>query len=205
MVHEYLASHFSEILVFIVLGVFSFIEIAPIKVNPWSRILKCIGNALNRDLSSRISVLEATAKKNTGSIADLQQKMEDSFVKEARDRDTIEAKKLRGRIISFAESCRKDAKHTRVQFEEIFRAVDDYNYYCEKYSIPNHYIDGEVKYLEEIFQEVARESKFKEERRLNHDKQSESNKRYDSTYSPFSSGSSKPCAESTWNEPSTGG
>ena len=48
----------------------SLIQVAPIKINPWDKILTAIGSLFNRDLSSRIDKMEnkywLATKENTG-------------------------------------------------------------------------------------------------------------------------------------------
>ena len=84
------------------------------------------------------------------------QKLEDSEV----NADTKEAKRLRARIIDFADSCRVHQKHTKTAFENITRDYGDYMEYCEKHDIPNHFIDAEFEYIKEVYSECQKENKF---------------------------------------------
>ena len=63
-------------------------------------------------------------------------------------------------IISFADSCRVGNHHTQSHFENIMRDYSDYEHYCKKHDIPNHFIDSEYKYIEKVYQECLEEDKF---------------------------------------------
>lgn len=46
---------------FALIVILTIVQIAPIKVNPWSKMLRCIGRMLNVELSERISENEANS------------------------------------------------------------------------------------------------------------------------------------------------
>ena len=77
-----------------------------------------------------------------------------------RHSDEKEAKRLRSNIICFSDSCRIGTHHTKNHFENIFRDYDDYKNYCKVHKFENHFIDGEMSYIESIYEECLRENKF---------------------------------------------
>ena len=93
-------------------------------------------------------------------LENLDNKIDLKFEEKNKDDDEKEAKRLRASIIAFSDSCRVNTKHTKQHFENVFRDIDDYNLYCMKHNIPNHYIDGEVSYITSIYEKCLRENSF---------------------------------------------
>ncbi len=82
------------------------VQIAPVKINPWSKLAKAIGNALNG--------------------GDVMAKLEEHIrIDDERDADLH-----RARILQFNTELLRDAKHTEEDFNEIFYNIDCYERYC---------------------------------------------------------------------------
>jgi len=88
------------------------VQLAPIKLNPWSKLAKFIGHALNAE------VLEQ--QKQT-------QKKLDEHIKVDDERN---ANLLRTQILRFNDELIDDRKHTKEHFIEILAIIDDYEDYC---------------------------------------------------------------------------
>lgn len=131
-----------------------------IPINPWSFLFRKIGNCFNKDINIKLNELEKQQKINNKNIEKLEIKMEQKFKEKQHDDDEKEAKRLRSHIISFADSCRTGQLHTQVSFQNIFRDYSDYVSYCELNDIPNHFIDSEYTYINEIYQKCLKENKF---------------------------------------------
>ena len=131
-----------------------------IPFHPWSHLFEWIGKSLTKSVSTKLEFIEQQQKANNEAIIELDKKVDRKFEEKQEDDDTKEAKRLRARIIEFADSCRIGNHHTQNHFENVFRDYSDYIDYCEKHNIPNHFIDSEYKYIEEIYQECLRENKF---------------------------------------------
>lgn len=131
-----------------------------IPFHPWSFLLSHFGKALNRDLRDKIDELEHKQDANNEAINELKNDVDRRFNEVAKDADTKEAKRLRSRIIEFADSCRVHQKHTKTAFENITRDYDDYTEYCERHEIPNHFIDAEFEFIKSVYAECQEENKF---------------------------------------------
>ena len=94
-----------------VLVLLSLIEVSPIKINPWSRLAKIIGHALNAE------VLEQ--QKQT------QKKLEEHIQVD----DERNANLLRTQILRFNDELIDDKHHTREHFIEILAVIDAYEDY----------------------------------------------------------------------------
>lgn len=88
------------------------IQIAPIKMNPWSAIAKAIGKAINADVLKELD----TVKKD---LAD--------YVKANEVRNADEH---RARILRFNNELLRDISHTKEEFIDVLADIDFYERYC---------------------------------------------------------------------------
>lgn len=128
--------HLNEILkytleVLAILGIT--VEVIPIKFSP----IKWVGNKLNGDIKKSVEELKEVVDNN--------------------DIDTI-----RYRISSFDNLCRLDKTHTQIQkhqYVTIFKYIDKWNNYHEKYT----HLNGELKLAIKNIEECYKKAKFKDE------------------------------------------
>lgn len=102
--------------------ILSFIQIAPIKVNPWSAIARVIGRAINGEVLAELEQVRAT-QKETGQRLD-------NHINADEKR---EADKCRGRILHFNNEILRDIPHTKEEFIEVLKDIDDYEAYCREH------------------------------------------------------------------------
>ncbi len=95
-----------------VLLLLTLIQLAPIKLNPWSRIAKAIGRAINAE------VLEELRQTN--------EKLE-AHIQAADERN---ADMWRANILRFNSELIRRLPHTKEDFNNIFLDIDDYETYC---------------------------------------------------------------------------
>ena len=162
---EFLESITLKDLIYFIVGVITVLSIVVEKVkslpfNPWTTLFEWIGSCITKGVNERLEKLEIQQEANINAINELDKKVERKFEEKQRDDDEKEAKRLRASIIKFADACRVGVKHTQSHFENVIRDYSDYVSYCEKHNIPNHFIDNEYRYIEEIYQECLRENKF---------------------------------------------
>lgn len=91
------------------------LQIAPIRVNPWSAIAKAIGRALNGEVLARVDKLER----------DL-----DALRSAAEEREAVSC---RARILHFGDETLHGTLHTREHFEQVLRDMDNYERYCDEH------------------------------------------------------------------------
>lgn len=89
------------------------IQIAPIKVNPWSAIAKAIGRAINFDVLKELE----TVKKD---LAD-----------HVKANEVRNADEHRARILRFNNELLRDISHTKEEFIDVLADIDFYERYCE--------------------------------------------------------------------------
>lgn len=88
------------------------IQIAPIKMNPWSAIAKAIGKAINADVLKELD----TVKKD---LAD-----------HAKANEVRNADEHRTRILRFNNELLRDISHTKEEFIDVLADIDFYERYC---------------------------------------------------------------------------
>lgn len=97
------------------------VQIAPVKINPWSAIARAIGRAVNTEV---LKELETVKKKLEEHII-----MDDQRVADGH----------RTRILHFNNELLRDIKHTKEEYIEVLAEIDAYERYCsENPNYPNN-------------------------------------------------------------------
>ena len=89
------------------------IQIAPVKVNPWTWIARKIGRAITGEALDRLDALEKDVKE-----------ME-------RKNKEREAKKSRSSILRFGDEIRRGTRHSKEHFDQILLDISYYEHYCD--------------------------------------------------------------------------
>ena len=117
----------------------SLIEIAPIKINPWSAIIGFLSKNLNADVTQRLDAM--------------QQRLEEHVITD----DDREARSWRTQILRFNDELIHGVRHTKEHFDEMLDIVHDYEGYCQKHkNFPNgkcvHAIDNINRVYDELLE-----------------------------------------------------
>lgn len=102
------------------IALLTLVQVAPIKINPWSALAKGIGKALSADVLKSLDEVKAEQKKS-------QQRL-DAHIKVDDRRD---ADRHRERILRFNNELLRDIPHTREDFIEILAVIDNYERFCK--------------------------------------------------------------------------
>jgi hypothetical protein len=95
------------------------VQISPIKIDPWSSIIKFIGKTINADVMKELEKVKQEARET-------REKLEDRInVDDERYADTH-----RSRILRFNTELLRDQKHTEEDFIEVMAEIDDYKRFC---------------------------------------------------------------------------
>ena len=96
----------------------TFIQVAPIQINPWSFIAKTIGNAMNKELLDKVDNI-------------------DKEIKDLRsDCDERDATLNRTHILHFNDELLHQKEHTKEHFDQIMDDITNYENYCNTH--PNY-------------------------------------------------------------------
>ena len=135
---NWIGQHIVSIL--LVLSVF--IQIAPVKINPWSTLIKWVGNTLTSTLQKEVNDLK-TAIHNI-----------------SHDIDENEKDRIRWQVLDFASSCRDGRLHTKDEFQHIIALNDKYKKLLAKTNDTNGYFDEQYKYIQNIYHKRQEKNDF---------------------------------------------
>lgn len=119
------------------------IQISPIKINPWTRILKAIGNIMNEDMIKKVDKLDKD-------LADLRTEC-----------DVREANGCRTRILHFNDEMIHGSKHTKEHFDQILIDISTYENYCETHeNYKNNIANLAIEHIKNAYKKCTDESAF---------------------------------------------
>ena len=93
-------------------AVLTLLQLAPIKINPWSWLARAFGRAINSDLLKEV---KQTRKRLDEHI---------------RIDDEREADRHRERILKFNNALLQGKHHTQEEFVDVLATIDSYEAYC---------------------------------------------------------------------------
>lgn len=97
----------------------SIVEISPIKFNPWTAFVKWIGRAINADVMKSLEAVKASQN-------EARERLETHIVTDEKR----EADHCRTRILHFNNEILREIPHTKEEFNEVLKDIDDYERYC---------------------------------------------------------------------------
>ena len=115
------------------------VQIAPVKVNPWSWLAAAIGRAIN---------------------AEVIKKLDNHITMD--DRRTADGH--RARILHFNNEMLRDINHTKEEFTEVLAEIDAYELYCREHpEYPNNRAILAIKKIQEVYMERLKRHDFLQE------------------------------------------
>lgn len=122
------------------------VQIAPVKINPWSALAKAIGKAINADISHRLTIIE--------------EKLDDHVESD----DRREADHLRSQILHFNNELLRPIAHTKEEFIEVLAKIDGYERYCEEHKdYSNNRAVLAIENIREVYKTRLRKRDFAQE------------------------------------------
>lgn len=121
------------------------LQIAPIKINPWSWLAKNIGKALNGEVVEKVDSLERNVKKLRA---------------ECEERA---ANNCRTRILHFGDEILHNVRHSKEHFDQILLDITDYEQYCNNHPhFKNNVAVATIKRITEVYEECVENNDFLE-------------------------------------------
>lgn len=125
------------------IGVSTIIQIAPIKVNPWSWLAKRIGKAINGEVIEKVDQLEKDFETLRSDMAEQS------------------ARNSRARILRFGDEILHGTKHTQEHFDEILGCITEYTKYCDEHpDFMNHVTVKTTQHILDVYDQCRRENSF---------------------------------------------
>ncbi len=123
--------------------IFTILQIAPIKINPWSWIAKKIGRAINGELIDKVDNLAVDMKKNKD------------------DDDEQWASLSRSHILRFGDELRHGVSHSKEHFDQILLDISKYELYCDTHKdYLNDVAHETIKHIKSTYQKCLNENSF---------------------------------------------
>lgn len=141
---------------FVIFGAVTLIEVVPIKINPWSAILKWIGKVVNAEDRQHIKDINDKIDR----MQEHQNTIESNVAEMKRENEEDKAKEKRWHILDFVNSCRHGRTHTREEWNHVISELADYEMYTERKGIKNGVIEEDAKYLRKVFQDNNETNNF---------------------------------------------
>ena len=126
--------------------VMTLVQIAPVKINPWSAIAKAIGRAINADV--------------TRELEEIKQKVDRHVTMD--DRRTADGH--RTRILHFNNELLRNINHTKEEFIETLNEIDAYEEYCRTHpDYPNNQAVLAISNIKRSYDERMQKHDFLQE------------------------------------------
>ena len=120
----------------LLLVLMTLMQIAPVKINPWSWLARAIGRAVN---------------------AEVIKKLDDHITMD--DRRTADGH--RARILHFNNELLRDIGHTQEEFFEVLAEIDAYEKYCREHpEYPNNRAVLAIENIQEVYKERLKKRDF---------------------------------------------
>lgn len=120
----------------LLLVLMTLVQIAPVKLNPWSWLARAIGRAIN---------------------AEVIKKLDDHITMD--DRRTADGH--RARILHFNNELLRDIGHTQEEFFEVLAEIDAYEDYCREHpEYPNNRAVLAIENIQEVYKERLKKHDF---------------------------------------------
>ena len=105
----------------VLLVLMTLVQIAPVRLNPWSAIAKAVGRAINADVARELTEIKS--------------KLEAHVTMD----DRRNADGHRTRILHFNNELLRSIAHTKEEFVEVLAEIDAYESYCDEHpDYPNN-------------------------------------------------------------------
>lgn len=113
----------------------SLIQISPLKLNPWDKLLGWFGRKLNGATEKRLEKVE----------------------KQVRD---MWINNHRQSILTFARECRAEIEHSSDEWTNVLNVAEEYERYVTENKVTNGIITQDTEYLRNLYQELSRDHRI---------------------------------------------
>lgn len=124
-------------------GLATIVQVAPIKINPWSFLARAIGRAINREVIEKVDNLK------------------NDIDKVKRDAEERAARAARSRILRFGDEIVHGVKHSKEHFDDILEDMNAYDAYCDAHKdFKNNRTKITSKHIRECYQHCMEKRDF---------------------------------------------
>ena len=113
----------------------SLIQISPLKLNPWDKLLGWFGKKLNGATEKRLEAVE--------------KQIRDMWINNHRQT-----------VLTFARECRANIEHSSDEWTNVLNVAEEYERYVLENKVTNGIITQDTEYLRKLYQELSRDHKL---------------------------------------------
>lgn len=139
----------------------SLVEIAPIKINPWTKFGKWFGGIINGEVLEKVDNLEKGLEslRLESSVKNNELKIDiDDLREEAHER---EATNRRTRILEFSDEIIHGSTYSKEHWDQILSYVDAYETYCDEHPhYMNNVAQASIAYIKKMYQKHLEDDDF---------------------------------------------
>ena len=114
---------------------FSLLQIAPVKLNPWDNIFGWLGSKLNG--------------RTEAELKELRKQVCDIWISNHRQS-----------ILTFARECRDEITHSPDEWTNVLNVAEEYERYVTENQVTNGIITQDTEYIRRLYQEMSREHRI---------------------------------------------
>ena len=103
------------------------VELAPIKINPWSKLAEKISKAFNMPALNEIASVERQLTETNEKLKETNDKLDGHMANDALQK----AEDARAAVLRFNNELLRGIPHTREEFFEVLQKIDVYEDYCD--------------------------------------------------------------------------
>lgn len=134
----------------IIVVLMTLVQIAPVKINPWSAIGRAIGKTLNGNVIEKLEKMEK-----------VQTETRERLDNHIRMDDERNADLHRARILQFNTELLRSIRHTEEDFNEILYNIDCYEKYCAEHpEYQNNRAVHAIKNIDRVYDECMKNRDF---------------------------------------------
>ena len=119
----------------IILLILSFVQISPIKFNPYDKFFSWLRRKLLGDFNE--------------DIRDFRERVDSVWINFNRQH-----------ILRFARECRQNVTHSRDEWRYVLSIANEYEKYCHDNKLTNGIIEAETEYIRDSYQKRIRDGNF---------------------------------------------
>lgn len=126
------------------------VQIAPLKINPWTYLARKIGRMINGEVLEEVSKLDSK-------ICAVDERVDALSYRE----DKKDAKLCRARILRFGDEILHGMNHSKDHFDQILLDITEYSQYCESHpDFANHVTKHTEQEIEDTYQRLLNTNGF---------------------------------------------
>lgn len=155
---DIIANDSSSWLVIIIIAI-SIVQIAPIKLNPWTSMFNWISRILTKPLVQKIDGIDSKIKEVNTNVENIDKRLTEHI----KESDTESLQRIRQSILSFGSSIISGKNYHKEQFDFMISECDRYETYCKERNIVNGVADATIKEIRRVYSLKLSEDSFLKE------------------------------------------